>query len=73
MTDIEKFIELYKSIGIELRPMKPKELGINDSFGEQVLQLTANGTNELISGYSDFSTTLYFDNDGKFLVQMIWE
>ena len=86
-TDYDKFMKLYKSVGVE------PELGTEDwynggyiSSGEisglsneeipnvirtKILTL-ASGDN-MIGGYSGFSTDLVFNEAGKFIKQNFWE
>jgi hypothetical protein len=65
MSDLEKFIELYKSVGIELTPDKEDDgLSLNLMEGEH---------KELVGGYMGFFTEICFDLDGKFVSQGVWE
>lgn len=73
MTDLEKFKELYKSIGIELiEQKKPDE-------NQQFLLLSEDrfhGTqprNYSFKGYSGFFSEIIFDMNGKFIEQGFWE
>jgi len=68
MSDIEKFVALYKSVGIELTP-------IHQNDGEKnilVLRLEARVTPK-VTGYSLFYTELVFDNAGQFIQQCVYE
>jgi hypothetical protein len=64
MTDLEKFIELYKSVGIELKPIITE--------GGSFLNLGSE-EHKLFKGYSESCTQIYFDKDGKFVKQEFWE
>lgn len=66
MTDLEKFKELYTSVGVDF-----KIFG-HHTTGNIQLRLKANITNK-ISGYHGFETELLFDEDGKFIEQNIYE
>jgi len=68
MTDLQRFIELYKSVGIELVTERHVK---GDS--ELELIIANNGSNEKICGYSTLSTNIVFDLDGKFIRQEFWE
>jgi len=70
MSDLEKFIDLYKSIGINLIPE-------TDEWRPtcKVIKIDAysNNHNGLVRGYDGFYTELVFDLKGKFLEQIIAE
>jgi hypothetical protein len=73
MTDLERFIELYASVGIPLQPeaaMYPRFVPKDEA--DQMLYLTADETPKVI-GYSQFYTWLRFDKEGKFIEQGIYE
>jgi hypothetical protein len=61
MTDLEKFIELYKSFGIELQ----KTMNENNQW---VINMEA-GDHEKIKGWIGFFTYIIFDEKGKFIEQ----
>jgi hypothetical protein len=66
MTDIKKYIKLYKSFGITLKEEK--------EGCEKILYLTVKlGGNKKIDGYAMFYTKVIFDKDGKFIKQIIAE
>lgn len=71
MTDLEKFIELYRSVGIELQPIQRD--------GLLVLRLQAPSAfldtyqSSLIQGYDGFTTDIEFSPEGKFIRQVLWE
>jgi len=65
MTDLEKFIELYKSVGIDLAP-------ITDDDG-LCLKIEQGNHGDLVDGYSSFFTLINFDLSGEFVSQGIWE
>jgi len=76
MTDLEKFVELYKSFGVDV---------VVDSCevpGERLIHLTEGGMfnsgegwteDDRFKGYCDFFTTVSFDEDGKFVSQGFYE
>lgn len=71
MTDLEKFMELYGSIGITPE-VNPKGYNLND--GSKTLLLIREGNpSPLIDGYGGFYTTIDFDSEGKFIKQGFWE
>ena len=67
-TDLEKFIELYKSFGINCKIAK------NDN-GDNIIKLCGSGSymyedvtkSELFDGYNGFYSDIIFDKNGKFL------
>lgn len=68
-TDLERFVELYKSFGVELE----SEI-INYGEGKKEIHIVIEaGSNEKIGGYNGFGTSVVFDLDGKFLGQGFWE
>lgn len=64
MTDMQKFIALYASFGIELVAQKDNE-GYTIEFGES--------THDKCGGYWGFNTTVQFDDTGTFVKQCFWE
>ena len=65
MTDLEKFIELYRSIGIELE-VKQEE------FKLQTIYLhPTNGTK--LDGFNGCFSSITFDKNGKFIMQGFWD
>jgi len=64
MTDLQRFIELYKAIGIELEVQ-------SDKFGNDIYILECD--HEKITGHVGFYTNIKFDVDGKFIEQGFWE
>lgn len=75
MTDLEKFIELYASVGIKLKATHYPEgrRNVNHPTGSRALILAVDGTEPLIDGYIYFMTEIVFDDGGKFVFQGIWE
>lgn len=83
MTDLEKFIDLYKSLGIELEA-KPSEDCSPEYIDEEEdvfcleLGYTFNNRDKkvddrLLNGYGGFYSTIHFDANGKFIKQSFWE
>lgn len=64
MSNLSKFTELYKSIGIDLDPVKT-----DDGFE---VTLEAN-THEKLIGYEGFCTIIKFDKNGRFVWQGFFE
>lgn len=72
-SDLDKFIELYASVGIELRPeVVNREDGILPN-ARMKLVLVEHTTDPRVIGYNQFITEIYFDEAGKFVGQGIWE
>lgn len=78
MTDLDRFVDLYRSLRIE-----PKILKFN-GFGEPLLGsrivLSDNNihpdgatTSEKFDGYCGFYTEIEFDENDKFVKQGFWE
>ena len=78
MTDLNKFISLYKSFGIECKVMQES----GDSENVYII-LTEDDTtmfqdndctnSDKFDGYRGFYTKIVFDKNGKFLIQGFWE
>lgn len=64
MTDRDKFVELYKSVGIDLE--------IHETHSGSFLELQE-GDHKSFTGYSGFGSQIMFDKDGKFVEQSFWE
>ena len=74
MTDLEIFIEIYKSIGIELHIIETndtKELCFG--FKDRFLPNDDMDTHEKFGGFQGFYTQIVFNLDGEFLQQNFWE
>lgn len=73
MTDLEKFVELYKSVGIDVKVNEKK------IFEQFVIELTDTWEiedmtkNDKIYGHNGLYTEIIFDKNGKFINQGIWE
>lgn len=69
-TDLQKFVELYKSIGAKCKPVK-------DENGGYVIILDAYSGNRFnkdkFDGYAFFYTRIRFDCYGKFITQSFLE
>ena len=78
-TDIERFIELYDSIGVDVvvnkrfNPSGSKCTGQWIVFGGYSDMDRETTNDDRISGYSGFYTSLNFDGDGNFVSQWIGE
>lgn len=74
MTDLEKFIELYKSVGVEVvaRDANRRDADGNDEGERYEIKLHVNALAKIF-GCTAFETVLFFDKDEKFLYQVVWE
>lgn len=75
MTDLERFIELYKSFGIICKIQTEEEMGhktitLSAGLPHREDQYTRH---KKLDGYSDFFSDIEFTKDGKFLRQGFWE
>lgn len=64
MTDLERFKELYVSVGIPLEESKEGDY--------QILILEAK-THPKVTGYFGFHTWIFFNAEGMFVEQGFWE
>jgi hypothetical protein len=64
-SDLEKFIDLYRSVGIELEPVVCRNNFVK--YGSKMIKLK----HTKIIGNSD--SWIFFDKSGKFIQQGIWE
>lgn len=67
MSDLEKFIALYKNFGIELSPIEKPH------YPDHILIEMVAGETPGVGGYDGMTTTIFFTKDGKFDSQSIWE
>lgn len=73
MTDLERFVELYRSFGIECKVNHFEcQEGIFD-----IIELNS-GQHEVTSsikfdGYGGFFSDVFFDKNGNFIKQGFWE
>lgn len=79
MTHLERFIELYKEVGIELDAVSVDEHEDNDGRtvpAGYVLRIENDmyhPKTDKIGGYCWFFTEIYFDVNGNFVRQSFWE
>ena len=66
-SDLEKFIDLYRSVGIELEPV------VSDKYDAQYGYQHIDLSNGLPSVNGMAASEIYFDESGKFIQQGIWE
>lgn len=67
MTDLEKFIELYHSVGVDY------EIEYNEQLKITILSLIPNfKIDSKIDGDECCYSTITFDKDGKFVMQGFW-
>jgi hypothetical protein len=79
MTDLERFVELYQSFGIECVVTYGRGR-FENLTGKQITLTTDKYVNDgsvtvskKFIGYPGFYTTIFFDNDGRFISQGFWE
>jgi hypothetical protein len=72
MTDLDKFVALYKSFGIELT-VEPDGDGYKNNPGGRVVRLHEAVDKRLAIGDDGIVSVVYFDKDGKFIEQGFWE
>ena len=74
MTDLEKFVDLYKSIGIKCEAITSPawHWGSIEKI-TRIICISNDGKSEKIGGYSGFFTSIIFDENGKFICQRFWE
>jgi hypothetical protein len=63
-SDLEKFIDLYRSVGIELEPVVCED----KSYGYQYLRVEYDSCED----HEPDHTRIIFDDDGKFIRQATW-
>jgi len=71
-TDLEKFIELYKSFGIDLKAHKIDDhqeiiMGSSEYYPKLI------SSSDKFDGYFGFYSDVYFDLNGKFIKQGFYE
>lgn len=77
MTDLDRFIKLYKSFGIKCivntkidSEDKTQHIYLNHAYFFDKRKCT---TSEKLDGYPDFYSEVIFDEKGKFISQGFWE
>jgi len=76
MSDLDNFIKLYKSFGIDLKPKKTEkgeEVFVNGEYSVEPHIIIGMRQGDLFCGYSGFFSDVIFDKDGKFVEQGFWE
>lgn len=73
MTDMARFIELYRSFGVELQaePADKYDLQSDPNIGFTIT--IGEETPKLNKGYGGFYSTVFFDRQEKFMYQGFWE
>ena len=65
MTDLQRFKELYLSLGIALQEERHDETSVVIELGQSVTPQ--------FTGYGGCCSLVYFTNEGKFIEQGFWE
>lgn len=77
MTDLQKFLELYRSVGIEpeINPDQESDFSWVTPMVDRgtVLVLCGSTDANKTDGYMNFFTRIDFDKDGNFISQGFWE
>ena len=77
MTDIEKFINLYKSFGIEcfvnIDQDKEQFIILTQTDSYFPISSAKETTSKKFTGYRYFHSVVIFSPDGEFLRQEFWE
>jgi hypothetical protein len=78
MTDLDKFIELYRSFGIECIVNEDSETGetyivLSNTNIYSYSAIEEVTKSDKITGYSDFFSIITFTEKGEFLQQGFWE
>lgn len=76
MTDLEKFIELYRSVGIEVQVrdvVDSKKGAVREIFIGDYYNPNIPKKSDKFFGYVGFYSNIEFDKDGKFIGQGFWE
>jgi len=71
-TDLEKFVELYESLGIELKP-EHFDGEYNEHYKVRPYSYIVMDERNGFGGYGGFSSTVMFDEHGKFTSQGFYE
>jgi hypothetical protein len=69
MTDLDKFIALFQSVGIDIKPTK-SDTGFSITLGDADEHPY---TSDKVKGYTGFYTAIEFDPEGKFISMGAWE
>ena len=72
MTDLEKFVALYRDFGIECVVI-PGDTTQSIRLSESDYLTDSPTTSEKFDGYAGFYTEIVFDLNGKFINQGFWE
>lgn len=84
-TDLERFVALYKSFGIECKINHIPEMDISDVvdfhipehyeiiLGDNYDPIREATESEKFDGYDGFFTDIHFDMEGNFIQQGFWE
>ncbi len=75
MTDLQKFIDLYKSFGIELKSKEIQDDIRRYPNAKTVITMWAEPGEVTgdFDGYTPFRSDVLFDENGKFIKQGFWE
>lgn len=73
MTDLERFLSLYESFGLNLIPERSANSGYTYVAIGRPRDYIACPEDIRIGGYSGCYTEVIFDSNGSFLAQNAWE
>lgn len=67
MNHLQRTLKLFEDLGVPF--------AIDQSEGFQIIEIKVdeNSANQKIQGYNGFTTTYFFDGEGKFLRLNVWE
>lgn len=71
MTDLEKFIELYKSVGIKLEVYEGGQIKRNGG-NTLCVEISSAVCGDSVIGHIDRLSVIAFDGNGKFIHQGLW-
>lgn len=63
MSDLDRFVALYKSFGIELKPEAKTE------YGKEIIVVELRADDPKFDGYTGFYSDVEFDKGGTFVRQ----
>jgi hypothetical protein len=73
MSDLDKFVALYKEFGIDIKVSKTDTGYSVTLIGERYGHDDAETTSPKFEGYMGFYSLIEFNKDGNFIKQGFWE